>query len=230
MAKIEWIRLSEVDSTNTYAKEHVRTHNTAVLSDVQTQGKGRDGRTFLSHVGGMYLSLVRMDDLPVAESPRYMMAAPLAVLSVLKQYGLRPRIKWPNDVWVSGKKIAGILIESECDGDRIRRAVIGVGLNVRNEVSDVPCAATSMLLEGAEADVDCVAEQIARRLDGLLSYSLSELHGLMRKHLLSIGRKVTLPDGTKGKAVDLAEDGRLIVCLPDGSLLRVAAGDVTLSE
>lgn len=229
MSRIDWVRLDVTDSTNNYAKQHACAHNTAVLAAVQTQGKGRDGRAFLSQKGGMYLSLVRRDFRPLAQCAAYMLAAPLAVCDVLAEYGIEADIKWPNDVWVQGKKIAGVLVETEWRDGLVSCAVVGIGLNVSNDIADVPCRATSMLAEGVKADVFVVANSVAERFFDYVEQPLSALTAGVKKWLITLGKRVVLPDGRTAVAVDLAEDGRLIVEVT-GERVAVAAGDVNLQE
>lgn len=227
--KIRWIRLAETDSTNEYAKGLQAVHNTVVTADRQTAGKGRDGRSFASEEGGVYMSVVRMDDLPVRESAKYYLAAPLAVADALAEWGLDARIKWPNDVRVGDAKIAGILVETVWENDRVKRAVVGIGVNVRNDLGGVPVRATSMRLEGADASPREVAKRIACRLDERLAQPLAELIEAIKEKLINIGRAVVFGDGTEGVAVDLADDGRLVVLVGDKRRM-VAAGDVSLKE
>lgn len=227
--KTKWVYLKEVDSTNDYAKQYVHDHNVAVLAEAQTHGKGRCGRAFLSGKSGMYLSVVRMDDLPLSACSVYMLAAPLAVCDVLAAYGIKGEIKWPNDVWVANKKIAGVLVETEWREERVYRAVVGIGLNVSNDIGDVPCAATSMRLEGVSATVKEVAERVVDALSVYFDMSPAALVATVKPRLLTLGRRVRLPDGRVGTAIDLADDGRLIVKI-GGECIAVAAGDVNLAE
>ena len=227
---IEWIYLDEVDSTNNYAKAQVTGQNVAVLADRQLAGKGRDGRHFVSHEGGMYLSVVRRDECPVEECARYMLAAPLAVCSVLSSLGVEAHIKWPNDVWIGRAKIAGVLIENEWQNGLVSRAIIGIGLNVNNDISDVPTVATSLAEQTAKRySPRQLAEQIVMALDGYLDLPLDALVRDVSARLYNLGKTVVLSDGREGVAVLLAADGRLgVQC--GGKIEYVAAGDVSLKE
>ena len=227
--KIRWICLSVVDSTNEYAMREVDGHNVVVRAIKQLAGKGRDGRTFLSDEGGVYMSLVRRDCIPVEESAKYYMAAPLAVCDALLQLGVDACIKWPNDVRVGKDKIAGILVENVLRDGMVDKAVIGIGVNVANDVSTVPCAATNLVRLASRATPKRVAKRIAVRLDALLEHSLEDLRLAIKDRLLTLGKTVIFADGREGVAVDLAADGRLVVQC-EGRESLVAAGDVTLKE
>ena len=225
----EWILLDEVDSTNTYCRAHGLANDTVVLAARQLAGKGRDGRRFVSHTGGMYLSLVRRDGWPTADCVRYMLAAPLAVCRVLERVGIDAAVKWPNDVWVHGAKIAGILIETVWSEGVVSEAVLGIGLNVCNDLRDVPCKATTVHAEGAKGSVRHYAEAVVQALQGCLSLPTEVLVREVRQRMLNLGKTVTRPDGSEGVAVDLSSDGRLLVRCADG-LRAVAAGDVFPKE
>lgn len=232
MAKVtthNWLCLDEVDSTNLYAKRCKVPAGTVLLATRQTAGKGRDGRHFVSREGGMYLSVVRGDDLPIAEAVKYTYAAPLAVWATLAEYGIEASVKWPNDVWVEGAKIAGILIENELSEGRVTRCIVGIGLNVYNDLTEVPCAATGLHMLGVEAEVCEVAKRVVGKLDLYLEMDTQSLLESIRPVTLNIGRMVMLADGTQGVAEDIAADGRLAVRV--GQQIRyVAAGDVSLKE
>lgn len=221
--------LEEVDSTNEFAKSQVNVHNTLVIAAAQTAGKGRDGRRFESQRGGLYMSLVRLDGFAVAECARYYLAAPLAVCTALADRGVNARIKWPNDVWVDNKKIAGILVETSLKNGTVQKAVVGIGVNVNNNIDNVPCPATSMFLQGVHMLPRRLGVEIAVKLDEYLRLSAQELVYKVKELCLTLGKTVVFCDGSEGVAVDLAADGRLVVeC--GGERVYVAAGDVTIKD
>ncbi len=138
--KIEYkiIEFERIASTNEYAKSlRVAGENVFVVAKEQTGGRGTKGRSFSSARGGVYLSrLTFYGDYPAKDAFLLMSNAAVAVCETLKKYGLSPKIKWPNDVHVHGKKICGILIENSFSGGNIRSSVVGVGLNVRNPLPE----------------------------------------------------------------------------------------------
>ncbi len=227
---IDWIILDEVDSTNRYARDAGIDRNTAVLARRQSAGKGRDGRRFVSSEGGMYLSLVRFDALPVGQGAKYALAAPLAVCETLRAMGISAAVKWPNDVWVGQAKIAGVLIETEWRDGLIARAIVGIGLNVNNDLGDVPCRATSLCaLLGRPQSVDEIAKAVAAQFDRFMQMDLPMLVAAVKRKMLTLGRIVVLADGREGVAVDLLDDARLVVDC-GSQRICVAAGDVSLKE
>lgn len=229
MNKIKWIVLDKVDSTNDYAKHNVREPNVVVIAKSQTAGKGRAGRRFESHEGGVYMSIVREDNLPYNLCAEYYWAAPLAVCNALEALSIKCKIKWPNDVWVDGKKIAGILIETTMAQGVATKAVIGIGINVGNTIEDVPCAATSCSLEGISIEPMQLAESVVDNLCHLLEEKFAVLLERYKKKVLNLGKTVILGNGRMGVAEDIAPDGRLAVRV-DGECIYVAAGDVSLKE
>lgn len=103
----------------------------------QTQGKGTKNRAFECRQGGLWLSLLKFHENAAARDAFLMMArAAVAVCKTLEEYGLSPKIKWANDVLLSGKKVCGILTENRLSGDKIVSTLWGVGLNVNNVLSD----------------------------------------------------------------------------------------------
>lgn len=226
---IEYI-ICQVDSTNTFAMANVLGHNTVVISPWQTGGKGRNGRRFVSALGGAYFSMVRLDDLPIEQCARYMLAAPLAVCDYLLSLGLQAHVKWPNDVLIEGAKVCGILVETVWQAGKVVKAVVGIGLNVNNDLDGVDCKAINLHMAlGCQLPVDEVICQIATRLDRLLSLPVSTLAAMLKPRLYTLHKTVVLPDGKEGIALDLLPDGSLVVTTAQGTQI-VTAGDVIVKE
>ena len=145
-------RLDVVDSTNNYAnhliEQNLAVHGTIVVANYQTQGKGLRGKTWIADKG-MNLTcsfLYFPDNLSVNQVHLLNYWISLNVLSMLMKNGIEARVKWPNDLWVGTKKIAGILTEITAQGTSVKSAIIGVGLNV-NQTQFPELNATSMLQE-----------------------------------------------------------------------------------
>lgn len=219
-----------VPSTNTYAMRTDLPHNTVVVSPMQSGGKGRDGRCFVSAAGGAYFSVVRREDMPVAQCARYMLAAPLAVADVLATYGVQAQVKWPNDVLVHGAKIAGILVETVWQGATVQKAVVGIGINVNNPLDGVDCRAVNLCaLVGRSVDVMAVVQAVCVQLDIYLAMSVSALVDALRPLLYTLGKTVRTPSGAVGVAQAINEDGSLVVATAAGPVV-ITAGDVIIME
>ena len=151
----EYIRehFTQIASTNEYIKtRRADKQNLIVTADEQTGGKGTKGRSFSSEQGGVYLSMLTFyQDFPAARAFEIMKSAATAVCETLVFFGLSPKIKWPNDVFVGGKKICGILIENSLSGANISSSIVGVGLNVHNALpQDLQAIATTMQTQKQE--------------------------------------------------------------------------------
>lgn len=223
------IRVS-TPSTNDYAKAHAElTAGCVVVAPEQAGGKGRNGRTFMSKEGGAYFSVIRQDDLPIVECAKYMMAAPLAVVDALASLGIDAKVKYPNDVLVKGRKICGILIETVWRDGKIIRAILGIGVNVNNDVEDVGCPATSIGKElGKPYDVEAFILKVVEYLDEWLSRDRATIAEALRGKLLTLGKRVKTDQG-EGIALSLQDDGTLLVRAGE-RILTIGVGDVVVGE
>ncbi|MFA7274923.1 MAG: biotin--[acetyl-CoA-carboxylase] ligase [Crocinitomicaceae bacterium] len=146
------LRLPTVDSTNNYAanllKEQLLGHGTVILADEQTNGRGQRGSVWQSEPGkNLQFSLVIFPDQFAIADQRYLNSfVSLSLVEFLKKLGLAAKIKWPNDILVNSKKIAGILIENQLKSDRIHSSIVGVGFNV-NQLNFNNLNATSLAVE-----------------------------------------------------------------------------------
>ncbi len=230
--KIEWqiIRLEEVDSTNEYAKRIAETspEGTVVVARRQIAGKGRKGRSWASPKGGLWLSVILK---PGRVDPRLVFVGALAVVDMLADFGIPSGIKWPNDVWAAGKKIAGILTE----GKGSEYVVLGIGINVNNLVpEELRESAVSMFeLLGTKIPPERVLERLLPHISGWYRVFLERpdlLMGKVREKTFILGGTVRViqDEGELiGRAIDILDDGSLLLETSSG-LRRVVYGDVSL--
>ncbi len=143
------IHLETVASTNDYIGRFLPAReNVIVCADRQTHGRGTKGRAFLSQTGGVYLSaLIFYEEFPASRAFEVMAHAAVAVCRAAERFGVDAEIKWPNDVFAGGKKLSGILIENAVSDGKLDHSVVGIGLNVENDVSALGGIATSLSLE-----------------------------------------------------------------------------------
>jgi len=196
---------------------------TAVVADEQTGGRGRVKRLWLSGVINL---------------PYLIMLASLAVAGSIEAVtGLKPSIKWPNDVLVNGKKVCGILIENELRGREVSYAIIGIGINVNFRLADfagIPPTATSLADELGEnvSRLDLIRRLLVEAEGLYLSLPDAEpIYQAWRDRLETLGRKVQVKSGTtilEGVAESVARDGSLLLRHSNGSSTRIVAGDVSL--
>jgi len=232
---------STLGSTQDLARELARAgapEGTVVLAGRQTAGRGRLGRSFVSPIGGLYLTVVLRPALE--HMLRLPIIAALAVARALEQVaGLRTGLKWPNDVLVGGRKLCGILVESELTGQAVNYVLLGIGVNVNADMSahpEIAAIATSAAAEaGRRVSREALAAAILNELEEqyLAAQAGQRVQDEWRARLDTLGRKVRVTCGEtveEGLAEDVDADGSLILRRPDGSRVTIAAGDVTLRE
>jgi len=233
------VLLAETSSTNDVAREHARKGARSgflVAASRQTAGRGRLGRTWESPPDrGLYVSLLLRPDLPRTEAGKLTVLSSVAMVDAVEAVsGLHPKIKWPNDLMVGKRKLAGLLIETETKGNRLAFAVIGIGLNVRQEVGDfspdVRDQATSLYL--ATGQMHRRADLLVALLQALerrLSRPFDEAREAWTASSLTLGQRVTLTTvrGRKhGQAIGLDESGALLLRGDSGEIEAVTAGDM----
>ena len=220
--------LKVVDSTNEYIRQYIsKRENVTVSADMQTGGRGTKGRSFLSDMGGVFVSFLTFPaDMVAARSFRIMAHAAVAVCRTLEEYGISPEIKWPNDVRAAGRKIAGILIENGLKGDRVDYSIVGVGLNVENDVSSLGGIAVSMRELVAPPSVEAVRQKL---IENFLRPSEFEEY---RTHVRFLGQKIGVEEGGKrytAVARAILEDGRLVV-EREGEICTLSAAEIFLDR
>lgn len=228
---------SSLTSTMEVAKQEARrgaAEGTMVIADEQTSGLGRMRRTWLSPKGSISLSIILY---PREEylSSLIMLASLAVVRSIETVTGLRPQIKWPNDVLINGKKVCGILIESDVQKDKVGYVAIGIGINVNFRLVDfpqIPPTATSLLDElGKTASRLDLIRRFLVEIEALyLSLpSIEAVYEQWRDRLVTLGQRVSVRSGKirhEGLAESVGTDGSLLLRHDDGTLVRIIAGDV----
>ena len=209
---------------------------TIVIAEEQTAGRGRRKRPWLSPRGSLALSIILYPGL--AYLPYLIMLASLAVVHTIEAVtGLRPQIKWPNDVLVGGKKVCGILIESSLRGNIVNYAIIGIGINVNLRLSNFPeilSTATSLSDElGRDVSPLDIIQRLLVEVEKLyLALPAAEsIYQEWRDSLETLGKQVRVQSGKtiyEGIAESVAGDGSLLLRCLDGTLTKIVAGDVTL--
>ncbi len=230
------------DVVDKLARDGVR-EGAVVFAESQTSGRGRLGRRWMSTPGkGLWFSVLLRPPFRPQEATRLTVAAATAIArAVRKHTGLTPEIKWPNDLLIRGRKLAGVLTEMNAEVDRIHHVVLGMGINVNHVAKDFPedlqKVATSLRLETgravhrAELAVAILHEldrDYARICAGGFEALADEWEGLCT----TLGRQVTIAVGNRkihGRAEALDAEGALLVRTEFGRLERVTGGDVTLT-
>jgi BirA family biotin operon repressor/biotin-[acetyl-CoA-carboxylase] ligase len=235
------IALDRVDSTNDEAKRRAgdgAADGAVVWARSQTAGRGRRGRRWSSPVGNLYVSIVLRTQKPPAEAARLSLVAAVALAEALDGFlpeGVEARCKWPNDVLVRGRKIAGILLESS-GGAGIDWVVVGCGVNVASYPELAAYPATSLAAAGCRGvTVERVLEAFLDRLMAWRARWSEEGIGPLRDAWIAkaagLGETITVRLANReisGRFVDLDRDGALLLELPGGARESIAAGEVFL--
>ncbi len=233
-----------VTSTQVIARELAGSgakDGTVVISDEQTEGTGRLKRKWHSPSnGGLWLSLILRPDIPPYQAPQLTLLTAVAVVQTLNKISVDAGIKWPNDVLIHGRKIAGILTELHAESDQIHHVIIGVGININQEYESFPDElkeiATSVLIErNQRMDRSEFLQNLFKNFEELyilfLKKGFEPIKQLWEKHSITIGKKVTVdnPRGSlTGIATGINHDGVLIIVDDDQKTHLVYSGDITV--
>lgn len=236
------VSLGEVGSTQTEARrlaEAGAPEGTAVVAEHQTQGRGRLGRRWIDEPGAALLvSIVLRPTLDAPRLPQLSLVAGVAVAEALAEAsGLRVSLSWPNDLLLRGRKVAGILAESFAGRDAGAVVILGIGINVNQErfPEDLAARATSLAFEaGHPFDREQMLRTVLNRLEAWYRRWVGEgfepAREAWRRGSATLGQRVTIGEGVNGMALDLAEDGALLVRTDAGALVRRVAGELREGE
>jgi BirA family transcriptional regulator, biotin operon repressor / biotin---[acetyl-CoA-carboxylase] ligase len=234
---------TELDSTNSHARrlaEQRAQEGEVVIAESQTHGRGRLGRRWVSPpYVNLYLSVILRPTLPPIDAPQITLMAAVALADALAAFiPVLPAIKWPNDILAGGKKLAGVLTESACHGERIDFVILGIGVNINYPVESMPDAiqkrATSMI---SFTGTNVSRESVVRRLIQDLDRCYGELEEMgfqtvaprWEARFELRGKKVRVEMTDRiiiGTARGIDRDGALLVENGRGEVQRVVAGDV----
>ena len=237
----------ETTSTNDVVEKLARDgvkEGVVVFAESQTRGRGRLGRKWMSPPReGLWFSILLRPDLRPQEATRLTVASATALRRAIQaQTGLKPAIKWPNDILVRGRKVAGILTELSAELDHVKYVVLGIGVDVNLDPGDLPAelrrVATSLKAElGRPVARPDLAVAILRELDHdyarIAAGQFAALADEWEEHDTTIGHNVVIRMGdrqVRGRAESLGEDGGLLVRTEHGHLERIIGGDVTLEK
>ena len=239
--------LEEVASTQDEARrlaESGAAEGTLVVAEAQVAGRGRRGRHWISPPRtGIYLSLILRPHLEPFNIAQIPIVAGVGVCeSIAEITDLQPGLKWPNDVLVEGKKVAGILAEMNAEPERIHYVILGIGINVNTPTSAFPDNLQPSALSLADAGgrlvsrrilVQTLLQKLEALYDDFKRTGFQPLRERCRRWDKTIRSLVEIQDASGsfvGHALDIDEDGALLVKDGEGRIRRVLAGDVTLRQ
>jgi BirA family biotin operon repressor/biotin-[acetyl-CoA-carboxylase] ligase len=215
-----------------------------IFAESQTKGRGRLGRKWISPARkGLWFSILLRPDLRPQETTQLTVASATALRrAIVAETNLKPEIKWPNDILIGGKKVAGILTELSAELDKVRHVILGIGIDVNLGAGELPAelrkTATSLKIESGETISRAeLAVAILRELDAdyarICGGKFSEVADEWEEHCTTIGRDVTVQIGDRkirGCAESLDDDGALLLRTEHGRLEAITGGDVTLEK
>lgn len=226
-----------VSSTMDVAREEAKrgaAEGTVVVAEKQKAGRGRHGRKWISPKGNIYLSIILYPR--VNWLPRLVMITSLAIVHTIEHLSkLRPTIKWPNDVLIGGKKVAGVLIENDFKDNKVNFTIVGMGLNIHLIPENFPEISETATSLSTQSELGASKEKFLASL-------LTEFDTLYRAlgegkpvgqewlaRLETVGRRVRVKTGDvieEGYAESVDDDGHLLLRHNDGSLVSLATGEI----
>ena len=242
----EILAFEETDSTNDQAASLGRNgaaSGLAIFAEKQNAGRGRFGRRWesASHLG-LWFSLLLRPTFPQEQWPRLTTWAAVSIAAAIERAtGVRTGIKWPNDIFVDDRKIAGVLIETGRDGANQNFAVVGIGMNANQAREDFPeslaASATSLrIATGRAIDRSAMAAAILRELDARyadINRRFDQLVAETTRRSVLLGRWVQVRAGDsiiEGVAESLDANGQLLLRDANGELRTLSAGEVTIAS
>ena len=236
-----YLYFEEIDSTNIQAKRENYEDGTVIFAESQTAGKGRKNRKWISHKGsGLYFTIVLKPDIEVNYLSHFSLLFNYSVFKLLKNYvNGEIKIKWPNDIYLNGKKIAGFFIESSIENNSISKLIVGVGINVNQSIKDFEedikeVAASLKIEDGKTFSRKKIFLDILKQIEKDYLKFIKEKHLDIKKieeNLLWLNQDVMILEDGKpilsGKLISLNEDGSLMLKTDEG-LKFVYVGDLSI--
>jgi BirA family biotin operon repressor/biotin-[acetyl-CoA-carboxylase] ligase len=212
---------------------------TLIITERQSAGKGRLGREWFSPIGGIWLSIILYPQLPPSYIPRITLMTAVAVVKAIKMCTqIEPQIKWPNDILINEKKVCGILTEMNAELDMINWVVVGIGINVNINHQEFPediQENTISLKEVSGKEVFRVKltqtflQEFEKYYDKLKRKEFPSILEEWKLYSNTLGKKIRVDMGERiiaGEAVDINEEGALILKKEDGKLIMIISGTI----
>ena len=207
----------QLNSTNTKAKDYEP--GSVITADIQTRGKGRLDRKWSSNLGGAWFSIV----VEAAEGLTFLAA--ISVRRAIKNIGLSCKVKWPNDIF-AGKKLAGIL--TQCTFGSTNKCVIGIGINVNNDLPK-DLEATSLKLLGFKVDKDELIKEVVIQFQKAQKEPFKNIIAEWKQNSMYLNKNIqveTLNKTFKGKFIDIATDCSMMLRTEDNEMVKIVEGTV----
>jgi BirA family biotin operon repressor/biotin-[acetyl-CoA-carboxylase] ligase len=236
-------RFEEVNSTNDIAKDFAikgEKEGVVVVSEKQRNGRGRIGRSWFSPRGGLWFSIIMRPKIRAYEMYKLTFIVAVSVVNVLNQFGISSAIKWPNDVLVKGKKICGILTEINSKNDQVEFAIIGVGINVNIEIrifAESHGFSATSIRECLGKDIDSCSffslllSEIEQNYEKFVRTGFEPILKEWKKNNCVLNSNVEVYESGErfsGLALDIDDNGGLLIRLDNGTVKSIVSGDLNL--
>jgi BirA family biotin operon repressor/biotin-[acetyl-CoA-carboxylase] ligase len=227
----------EVTSTMDVARDQARNNCsdlTVVIAGRQTKGRGRLKRHWLSDDGGLYFTMVLRPAIPVQSSFKVNFLASLTLARVIREMlRIDAMVKWPNDILVADRKISGMLSELEAEADRVLFIGVGLGINVNNDPTEAEPGASSLKkISGRQISrKDLLSRFLEAFSERLKNSDFEDVISEWKKYTVTLGRQVRIVthlEESEGLAVDVDENGALVLELANGERKKITYGDCFL--
>jgi BirA family biotin operon repressor/biotin-[acetyl-CoA-carboxylase] ligase len=239
------IKLNAIASTNSFLKDlstsSALENGTVVLTQEQTKGRGQQDSKWVSepHKNLTFSTFILLNDVKIVHRRYLNFAISIAIYTVLFNKKIpKLSIKWPNDILSANKKICGILIENSFFGDKIKSAIVGIGLNVNQEIfpNSLPNATSLKLETSMESDLDILLNEILIEFQNNIKLLESKYFHLLEKQYLEVLYKKNIPTMFKnskdeifmGIISGISDDGNLQIQLEDDSILEFGIKEVSI--
>ncbi|MFX0549464.1 biotin--[acetyl-CoA-carboxylase] ligase [Hathewaya histolytica] len=238
------IHFHSIDSTNNKGKELASDgakEGTVVISEIQTKGKGRLGRNWISPKGNIYISIILKPKIDPFHLSKTTLIGAAAVNTALKEMGIESKIKWPNDIILENKKLCGILTEMSAELNLLNYIVMGIGVNVNMDKEDFEdeLKDTATSLKALYKKNFNRKELLGRILNNFEKYyeefintnSIKDCIKICRKNSILLGKEVEIierDEKKRVKALDISDEGALIVEYKNGEIEEIISGEVSM--
>ncbi|QSX07022.1 biotin--[acetyl-CoA-carboxylase] ligase [Sedimentibacter sp. zth1] len=238
------IHFDNLDSTNTYAKSIADTlvgEGHAIITEKQLNGRGRLGRQWISQNSkGIWMSLILRPELDIFEVSKVTQVAAAAVNMAFRDIGVESKIKWPNDIIINDKKVCGILTEMNSEINIINYIVVGIGINVNNDLDDfsseISDIATSIKIESKKYIkrnelVAKIFNNFEILYNDFVDKKFSTALNICKDNSYVLNKDINIiknGEVTSAKAIDINERGELVVKYENGSIDKVLSGEVSV--
>ena len=258
MPTVKYIHLDEIDSTNLYARKLAQSGaigETVIVTESQTMGRGRLGRQWFSPSGkSIYISFLLKPDMMINDAVLLTIISACSTIRAIQSVcSLKPMIKWPNDIVIDGKKLCGILTEVSGEPEQISYMIVGIGINVNLDTTDIPAetkhvatslktitgekvcrkSLTAALIHNFLTDYSHYVNYRAavQNSEPILSHPFLSIMSFYREHCVNLGQRLYIiknNEQLQAEGVDISPDGHLIIRRDDGTLQEVMSGEVSI--